>query len=84
MKLSTFIEVLGGRLHGLNLKGDDGEAVAGDRVTDFGHDFGDGDELVGVAGEGLAALDDSIGVDDGDGYALGGLAALDEHFAGGD
>lgn len=67
----------------MDLEWNDGEAVAGNRVTDLVHDLGDGDELVGAVGEALSALNDGIGIDDSDGYALGRLAAFDEYLAGG-
>lgn len=59
-------------------EGDEGEAVAGDGVADLVHNLGNGDELVGALGKPLSAVDYGVGVDDGDGDALGGLAALSE------
>lgn len=52
--------------------------MAGSGVADFRQDLGDGDELVGAVGELIAALDDGVGVNNGHGYAFGGVAALGE------
>jgi hypothetical protein len=77
-KERTFVEGIGGGVHGMQGQGEEGEAVTGGGITDLGQDLGDGDEPVGAAGEAIAAVDDGVGVDHGHGYAFGGLAAIHE------
>lgn len=67
---NTFVDGFRGGFHGLDGEGKERELVARDGVTDFLHDFGDGDELVGDAVNPFAGFDDGISVDDGNGDAI--------------
>lgn len=80
--MKTFFQGFGRWFHGLNSEGNEGEPVAGNRVPDFIHDFGDGHELIGALGELLSALDNGSGVDNGDADAFAGFATADREIRG--
>lgn len=56
--------------------------MAGNRVANFGEDFGDGNELVGCIVELFPTFNDGVGVHYGHRYSLGRFAAFDEYLAG--